>query len=451
MAHLDDLIYCSSMREEHARCRKTFTREEMSLDALLNHLASRHQYTFNPGNAKKRGDKILNKRADMIDFARKYILDNEGSDNEQTDPYINEDNEYEGNFPISDICGDYTPWGPNDSRPDPDSNARWMVSPALVRRSIEKSSRAEELTYTEVFHPNPATLLYPAALIARYENLPDKRAASFNFYWKVMHTQRSGGGASISQLQKAIDLEYYMNVTKNGLPVNDIKSRRLRKVIADKLKIFGCQIAVHEKLKKNIWLPNVAQSLYNNARNSLLEVMGEYLNMYQTKIVLSRTRETNFYYVNPVPLAFLNLSGLEMRENMKKFKQLNNDSALYWNKAFSKRARCRLGTTAEEILKEHQRRVCDNPSIYADSSALLIRIFLDGAQVSQWQNASQTPILMTIGNLHPDLQVTDAAKILIGYYPDVVFDKGVSDEHQSIKRQQMWHCVMGEIIECFEQ
>ena len=280
----------------------------------------------------------------------------------------------------------------------------------------------------------------------RYWNqVSEKRRSSFMFYCAVMHT--SLDKAANSQLQAAIDTEYWYEVSRNKVDIETLTGR-LKNAILTKQKVFG-----RFTPKDNIdWLPWHSRSLYFSTRKTMYECFGDFLKLYRTKINIPGTEISHFYFVNPIPLALLNLHSHSMLKNVKRFTAENNNrnTPLYFNDSSSFiRTRCRLGSTSENIIKEHYKRAEENP-LYKNSSPLLVRIFLDGALVG-WDGTSQTPIIMTIGNLHPDLQVQAASKTLIGYYPDCELDERLPKAALPKKNQQIWHKVIGEITSCFDR
>jgi hypothetical protein len=428
----DDLLYCRDFEPPAGpRCSKAFSRVAFNKDFLIDHLGRRHLRYFNSGDGFNHKTRHANRVSDMIQF-----VDNVFANNDYGTDMLEDEDGGGDNFPLSSQSGTYS-----------GSLVYRHQENVLVvgRKVLDHAGAAETNTYSPIITFPHVQSLQHEEIINRYNSLSAKKRSEFNFYWRAMHSQRNG--CAISALQKAIDLDYWHHFTHKRIELSSIKSSRLRKSIEDKTKMLGTQNPEKEQV-----LPNLAKSLYHSARGSVLKVLGEYLNLFQVEISVMDwlVRPSMFYFVNPVPLCFLNLAGLEMREQLNTFKEHCSDSALFWNEDVSTRTRCRLGTTAEGIIQEHYRRAATTPK-YANSHPLLIRIFLDGAVVSSWKQASQTPILMTIGNMHPDLQVTMAAKVLIGYYPEIHLEDDLPIPQQAVVRQQVWHAVMGEIIECFEQ
>ena len=351
----------------------------------------------------------------------------------ETNDAPNDANEQNENYEpaYSDASGQF-------AREDPIESIRTIYDSAGNTAQLMKWIQAPEFVHAQI--------LDFKSIRERYWNqVSEKRRSSFMFYCAVMHT--SLDKAANSQLQAAIDTEYWYEVSRNKVDIETLTGR-LKNAILTKQKVFG-----RFTPKDNIdWLPWHSRSLYFSTRKTMYECFGDFLKLYRTKINIPGTEISHFYFVNPIPLALLNLHSHSMLKNVKRFTAENNNrnTPLYFNDSSSFiRTRCRLGSTSENIIKEHYKRAEENP-LYKNSSPLLVRIFLDGALVG-WDGTSQTPIIMTIGNLHPDLQVQAASKTLIGYYPDCELDERLPKAALPKKNQQIWHKVIGEITSCFDR
>ena len=272
-------------------------------------------------------------------------------------------------------------------------------------------------------------------IVQRLERLPDKRKNNYKFYAKSLIQSDK------AFLQTAIDAHYTNLFVKDPKVLGQIKSKGLKARI-QKVFDFGnleCP---------GTYLPELARSLQQNCRKSVLDIFGPFLNMYKSKISIEGSKSEQFFFVDPVPLCLMNLHHPEMLALVKKFKRTNTDAPFLITPAFSDRSNMRIGSTVEDIYKEHLKRT-ENEIAYRGSVPLLLRMFQDGALVSNWSNRSVSPILVGVENLHPDLQTSIAAKTLTGYYPSVTINSGWKTSGALI-RQQYWHGFNGDLINVIE-
>lgn len=317
-----------------------------------------------------------------------------------------------------------------------------------IRKRLDKKNMVgNKLVFEnfEAFHHEEK--LDPSHIVSRFRRLEEvcpKKMKQFKFFCQVMHLSV---GAGSNQIQQAIDLEYSRQVETKDIKIEDIRCPRIRQSVKGKERLISVEAG-----PATGWLQTGSRALSFSARKTLVKVLGEFLNLFQVEIAVPKTLKTKFYFVDPIPLCLLNLRSRKMLKNLEAFNKRSNDDAMYLNSK-SKRSSGRLGSNIESIMLQHYNRGITDKR-YSNSSPLLIRVFQDAAKVSDHSQNSVTPILMSIGNLHPDLQVQLPSKTIIGYFPRVRLSKGTDKpetiEHAGI-RQQIWHVIMGEIIECFEQ
>ena len=278
----------------------------------------------------------------------------------------------------------------------------------------------------------------PSGITTRWEQLSELRQKTYTFY--ATNLVQSVGK---SYMQTALD-SHYAQLYKNDLNVLDkIVSKNMKTRVLQDYN-FGIDIA-----SVGIEVPEGARALLQSSRKTVLELLGPFFNFYRSKIKVEGTKVNDFFFVDPIPLALLNLHHPEMLPLALDFKSKNpGQDPFLVSHNLSTRWNVRVGTTVDDIFKEHVRRAMMD-SKYKGTVPLLIRIFLDGALVSNWTNLSLTPILIGLENLHPDIQVTIAAKTLVGYFPEISLNDGKKSDGGTLN-QKCWHQIMGHVTRIFD-
>ena len=284
------------------------------------------------------------------------------------------------------------------------------------------------------------TVMKVSSIENRLLQLTVHRKQYFAFFAKTLIQS-----ISKSRFQTAIDTHYETMYKSGVITLKDIKNSRLRGRVLQEINIGDTSGKKLPMVGKN--LQEHARSLQDSCRTILFEVLGPFMNLYRSKISVKGANSTYFHFVDPIPLCLLNLHHPEMRSLTRKFQSLPcnmyNDAFIF-SSNMNHRASGRIGETVQEIFRIHNERAM-NQIEYKGSIPLLIRIFIDAAKVSDFSQRSVTPILIGIENLHPDLQVTIAAKTLVGYYPTVTVKETKGQDDAGVQ-QQFWHVTFGELI-----
>ena len=401
---------------------------------LAKHLVKRHKDLFKiqasqcrESNQKAREERIRN----LANNAATIILEKiqkPVSPNDVNDVMRNDDEEYVemhrvslncGEFPDGQECGEF-PQGIT-------VNTKMEM---LVNYDVAKSYEYGPSQWGSRYH------MLPSIIETTFKNLTDRQKMVYAFYARVLVQS-----VSKSFMQTALD-SHYTHLYKKD-PSITIKSKKMRNRVRQDFNFTIDMPPLGQEV------PESSRALVQGARKIVLKLFGPFLNIYRAKINVQGSKVNNFFFVDPIPLALLNLHHPEMLSIVRDFKVNNpGETPFLISPGLSYRSKFRVGNTVDGIYEEHARRAM-NDIKYIGSVPLLIRIFLDGALVSNWTNLSLTPILLGIENLHPNIQATIAAKILVGYYPEISINDGMKKNGGTI-HQQCWHVIMGKVFDVFE-
>ena len=238
------------------------------------------------------------------------------------------------------------------------------------------------------------TMMDVNSLQTRLNGLQEQNRNVYHFY------ARSMALSCTSPMQAQIDAHYKLMYKINPeKTMAEIKSKRMRarvQVTSDS-DVSGCP---------GTKLPEHAKNLQANCRKSVLTIFGPFFNLYRSKVTIDGSKESTFFFVDPIPLCLLNLHHPEMRTLVKQFKALKpSEDPLIISSTMNRRGKLRVGSTFEKIYEDHMRKAVTDVG-YFGSVPLILRIFLDGAKVSDWTNLSVTPIL---GDCWPERFVFDTS------------------------------------------
>ena len=314
-----------------------------------------------------------------------------------------------------------------------DSKCGEIAGESTVTRDLQlllDFNNASKYEFGKSFYHIPS--MDVSSIAVRLKGMSQKRKNQYHFYTKAL----MDSGESF--VQPVIDGHYRALYNADSTILSTLSPQlqvTMQKSFGDELGKFECP---------GTTLPQTALLVQQNNRKTVMEAYGPFFKLYRSNITITNSKAESFFFVDPVPLCLLNLHHPDMLSVVKEFKKSSTDDAFLMSPNLTNRSKMRVGGTVEDIFKEHLSRTELNVS-YKGSVPLVLRVYLDGALVSNNSNLSMTPILVGVENLHPDIQTSLAAKTLTGYYPNIKMDRGKKSQAPTIK-QQYWHAFLGDLI-----